>query len=185
MQDILRKAEELKSGTNPLEGLTKLQWIINRAKTPENITLVCEHVLDLRLSGFLPVPPSVSDFSGARQGAGGKGMVEVILMKWELSRHLLFKWSKSLPFEADVIVQMRKTFASIESYRATVGYPSEKKDLTFRAAWSKPSEEFFTFVEQILYDVCWDAALKDALKNGVSAEDLILSGVPFWLDAAG
>ena len=52
---VLVEADDLPAGTNPLEGTTRLQAIISKAKTAERITLVVEALLDMRKAGFLPL----------------------------------------------------------------------------------------------------------------------------------
>ena len=179
-QTILKACEELPSGTNPVEGLTKLQIIINRAKSPDNIILVLEQLLDWRLAGLLTSPPSVSDFVGNRPGASGKGLVEIILAKWEVSKHVLRNSPAGL--DAEVIVQMKRTFATIATYRETIGYPNERKDLTWRASWGKSSSAYFLFIEQILYGTTWDCAIKDGIKSGFSAADMVKQGSKQGID---
>ncbi len=53
VRDILIEADDLPAGTNPLEGMTKLQCIISKAKTADRISLVVESLLDMRKAGFL------------------------------------------------------------------------------------------------------------------------------------
>ena len=127
--------------------------------------------MDYRLAGLLQSNPAVVDFSGQRPGAGGKGLVDVILHKWEVAKYLLWTWSSQQAFDPEIIVNMRKVFSSIGSYRDMVGYPSNAKDLSFRATWPKSSEEFFCLVESTLFDTQFDAALKEGLKAADEARD--------------
>jgi hypothetical protein len=53
LRDLIIAADDLPAGTNPLEGTTRLQTIINKAKSADKIILVVESLLDMRRAGFL------------------------------------------------------------------------------------------------------------------------------------
>ena len=52
VRDALIAAEDLPAGTTPVEGTSKLQALINKAKTPQNIELCITMLLDRRHAGF-------------------------------------------------------------------------------------------------------------------------------------
>eukprot|EP00959_Pyramimonas_sp_CCMP1952_P445124 9320701-Pyramimonas_sp.AAC.1 len=89
---LLNEAEDLPSGTNPLEGTSKLQAIIQKARTPDKIMKVVEHVLDAHKSGFLTTPPSYASFMGQTSGSSGKGLVGLIIFKWDVAYNILNDW---------------------------------------------------------------------------------------------
>lgn len=118
-------------------------------------------------------PPPLIAFTGQQSGSHGKGIVELILFKWDIARYILHDWSQTVAFSADALTEIKKTFASIGNYRKQCGFPSARCDMTFRAGWLPSCEELFVLVESILFDVMYDAHLKDALKSSASPSDAV------------
>ena len=179
---LLQEADELLAGTNPLEGTTKLQAIISKARTSDKICLVVESIMDAHRAGFYSTPPPVSFFLGQQPGSCGKGLVDLILFKWDVARYILDDWSPTRPFRAEALVEMKRVLHRIETYRKQCGYPSDRRDMTFRAGWAPSSEELFTLVESIVFDVMYDSHLKDALKSSASPADCAAKQLKEFLD---
>ena len=59
VRSMLLNAEELPPKTNPLEGTSRLQNLIQKARTPARITIAVEMILDHRKGGLLPNQPPV------------------------------------------------------------------------------------------------------------------------------
>jgi hypothetical protein len=187
MAKLLQEADDLPSGTNPLEGTTKLQAVISKARTPDRILLVVESILDSLRAGLLTHPPPLAAFTGSLPSSGGKGLVDLIIYKFELSHYLLHEWVVQHAFPAEQLITMRQVFASIRNYRKVCGYANSRNDsaevsLTFRAGWPQSCEELFTIIEQILFDVTYDSYLKDALKNSSQPGDCAASYINEFLD---
>ncbi len=170
---LLTDADDLPAGANPLEGTSKLQAIIQKARTPDKILKVVEHVLDAHKAGFLPTPPPCAAFYGQTPGSHGKGLVDLILFKWDVAYYIFHDWVQTHPFPAEALVEMKTVLSSIKSYRAKCGYPNDKNDMTFRAGWRNSCEELFVFVEGVLFDSMYDGHLKEALKCNASASDVV------------
>ena len=113
--------------------------------------------MDAHRAGFYSTPPPVSFFLGQQPGSCGKGLVDLILFKWDVARYILDDWSPTRPFRAEALVEMKRVLHRIETYRKQCGYPSDRRDMTFRAGWAPSSEELFTLVESIVFDVMYDS----------------------------
>lgn len=159
---------------NPFDGSTKIQAIISKASSRENIAWTFHAIWDLHKGGFLQgegVP--LRSLQGRVPGSGGKGLVDLLVFKLQLLRHLLdhlidpFKWSTA------VKATLRTVLSSHTSYREHVGYPSdkEKPPQQWRLGFPDSAEEFFNFVEMTVYGVEHDMVLKGHLKNRKSVQD--------------
>ena len=179
---LLLEAEELPSGTNPLEGTSKLQAVIQRARTPDKILRVVETIMDARKSGVLKTVPALSLFLGQQPGSGGKGLVEVILFKWDVAHYILHEWAQSQPLPAEVLITLKTIFASVSSYRTQCGYPGDKRDQTFRAGWRPSCEELFIFIEAVIFDTIYDAHLKECLKSSAQPADCVANQFSEFID---
>jgi hypothetical protein len=86
---IVFAAEVFPANTNPFESVKSMQCIISRARSAERITRVFETLYDRRQAGFLRATPPTSAFDGTATGAGGKGIVEVMLMQWDIAQYMV------------------------------------------------------------------------------------------------
>ena len=180
---ILNDADDLPAGTNPLEGTSKLQAIIGKAKTADKICLTVEHIYDMHRSGMLSSPPPLSLYTGSGNGMYGKGLVDLILYKWEVAHYIMSDWATGHAFGAEAVVEMKKILGSISSYRKQCGYPNQRVDMTFRAGWAVSSEELFTFIEALLFDTIYDPYLKEALQKSAHPADAVANHLNEYLDA--
>ena len=173
VRDALIAAEDLPAGTNPIEGTSKLQAVINKAKTPHNIQLVITMLLDRRYAGFQRSAPSLADFQGQAVDSRGKGIVDLLLYKWEVGKYLVNDWASSF-IKPDLLLQIRDTMASVASYRKVIGYGGVGSvDLSFRAGWPRSAEEIWLLIESIVFDIMYDGQLKEGLKANQSPSEVM------------
>eukprot|EP00969_Alexandrium_andersonii_P101124 4461030-Alexandrium_andersonii.AAC.1 len=172
---LLQEAEDLPAGSNPLEGTTKLQAVVSKARTADKIQLVVESIMDSQRAGFLPQPPPLAAYMGTLPGSGGKGLVDLIIYKFDVSHYILHEWVVSHAFPAEQLVEMKRVFTSISDYRKQCGYANSKKgaDVTFRAGWRPSCEELFVLIESVLFDTMYDSYFKDALRNNSQPADCV------------
>ncbi len=78
---LLNDADDLPSGSNPLEGTSKLQAVTSKARSADKIALTVEHIMDMHKAGLMPTPPPLAQFIGTAPGCQGKGIVDLILFK--------------------------------------------------------------------------------------------------------
>ena len=122
-------------------------------------------------AGFMQTPPSLSVFLGTQPGGSGRGLPDLIIFKWDVGNYILTEWAQQHPLPSENIVEMKRVLHSIASYRTQCGYPSEKRDITFRAGWRQSCEELFVFVECLQFDTMYDGHLKEALKANSTPAD--------------
>ena len=175
IRGMLLIAEELPPKTNPLEGTSKLQHVISKARTPKRIETAVEMILDHRRGGIMPNQPPVSAFAGTASGAGGKGLVELVIHKHETAQYLVTVKLQSLSVDAHVKVVMPEVFSSCAAYRQKCGYPGDAQygQLSWRAGWSKGAEAFYTLVEAVKHDTVFDGHLKEALKANQTPQETV------------
>ena len=141
IRDALIAADDLPAGINPIEGTSKLQAVIHKAKTPQNIELCITMLLDRRYAGFQRSVPSLGDFNGHGVGAGGNGIVDLLLYKWECGKYLVNDWAGSY-IKPDILIQIKNIMASVASYRVICGYAGAGDvDMSFRAGWPRSADD--------------------------------------------
>lgn len=104
----------------------------------------------------------MSAFTGTMPGAGGKGLVDLIIFKWDVAKYVMNDWAISAGVDVECIMQCRAVLSSVASYRKAVGYTDGPA--VFRAGWRLSAESLFTLCEGLCFDVMYDAQLKEALK---------------------
>jgi hypothetical protein len=115
----------------------------------------------------------LSAFQGTSPGSGGKGLVELFLYKWDVARYIMNDFITSIGTPPEVVVQIKTIMHSVKTYRDACGYPTDHKDMVFRAGWRLSSEEVFVLLEGILFDTMYDSQLKDALKACQAPADAV------------
>ena len=138
-KQLLLQAEDLPAGQNPLEGTTKLQAVISKARTPSSIELVVEAIFDMHAAGFMRTPPPVSAITGAGPASGGKGLVEIVLFKFDLLKWFLNDFMDGKAWGTNIKATLRNTFNDISSFRAACGYPFLKTGLNARTQNKRPA----------------------------------------------
>ena len=146
VQKLLCEADDLPPNTNPLEGTSKLQQIVSKARTPERITMFVESLLDLRKAGFITDTPKLSMYQGSQPGAGGKGIVDLICFKWDVGKHIIENFCSQV-MSAELAAETKQVLSSPSAYRAKCGFPDEERDLTWRSSWPAAAEECFQWLE--------------------------------------
>ena len=98
--------------------------------------------------------------------------MDLIIYKFDTAHYILHEWVVAHAFPAEQLVEMKRVFSSISSYRKQCGYANSKKgaDVTFRAGWRPSCEELFVMLESILFDTMHDGYFKDALKTTASPQ---------------
>lgn len=175
VRELLLQAEDLPMGCNPIEGTSKLQMVVQKARSPQRIQIALEMVLDAARGGLMPNQPPVSAFAGTSPGAGGKGIVELLIHKDAVARYLVTVTLQSLNIDAHVKVIMPEVFVSAKTYREKCGYPGDEKfgQLSWRAGWSRATEAFYTLVESIKHDVVFDGHCKEAVKANLTPQETV------------
>ena len=134
-------------------------------------------MVDARKAGFMTQPPSNAVFEGRAPGCNGKGIVELFMFKPVVGRYILHEWAVvNMPRAAQSVIQFMITiFSSVKTYRSKCGYPGKNAalDTTWRAGWSSQMDELFGLVENVMFDVIFDGALKDAVKRGQTPEEFV------------
>ena len=138
--------------------------------------------MDSHKAGFMPSPPPLTAYLGTLPGGGGKGIIELILFKWELANYILNEWASGHAFPAEALVEIKKTVSSHNVYRSKCGYPNSRKDLTFRAGWRHSCDELFVFVEALVFDIMYDPYIKDAIKASSSTADTCSNYINSYLE---
>ncbi len=137
---------------NPFDSSTKLQVICSKASTPECITWTVLLLADFIKSGALHVDQlALRTLSGAGSGLGGKGMVDLLVMKKDILAHLLNFTMDTLHFPMPVKAAIRTTCTTIDQFRERCGYRYNEKYKAANRGWTAGfcagAEEFLNLIE--------------------------------------
>jgi len=169
VSNMMRLADN--DSKNPFNGSTKIQEIISKAGNKPHIEWCFLLIWDLHRAGRIPEGISYRNLKGTMPGAGGKGLVELLVYKFAIAKYFVEDWAVSL-FPAPIIDVMKKAFTNPCSYRELVGFPQDTNiDHSWRCGWPDSAEELFVLLESIIYGTDHDMQLKGLLKNRKSAEE--------------
>ena len=137
---------------NPLDKITKLLVIAQKAQSVDRIQWAVEMILDLYASGALVYEQVGSRaLEGRTAQAAGKGLVDLFVLKHTALQHLTTEWLDSWAVPSDVKAAIRRVCSSLSAFRSGCGYhynPSYKKvSSAWRAGWPRGSESILEFIE--------------------------------------
>ena len=122
-QDVIIRLDDLPAGSNPLEGISKMQALISKAKTADKIVLCLEVIADMHQCGYINSSPPLSAFNGTQPGSHGKGIIDVMIAKWNVKDHLLNDWvGHNLKMKPDLIMKIKDVFENPKTYRSKCGF---------------------------------------------------------------
>lgn len=152
VRKLLMDADGWSYGANPLDSVTKMQLIVDKAKDAKSIEWAVELILDLAKSGALSADQcGTRALEGKLSGQGGKGLVDLMIFKLDLGNHLLTTFMDSKPWSPAIKDGIRKTFESIVTTREKCGYlyaPSFKQvKQTWKAGYPKSADVFINLIE--------------------------------------
>ena len=163
---------------NPLDAVTKLQALVTKAGTKENLQFMVPLLIDLYKSGALPAEKcTVRALKGAGTGSQvNKGTCDVLLMKQDLLESLL-RWSAEEPFPGAIVNQMRRITISIPEFRKHCGRSWKTgdvpTDLGWKAGWKNSAELLLNVFEMIVFHTEYDDAILTLLKGKKTASDML------------
>ena len=115
--------------------------------------------------------PSYADLTG--WGRGGKGLIDVYLLKYNIKDHMLNTLTKKHNCAADLCKKMNDVFGGHASYRELLSPLADEngakaetgKILAWQVGWPQSWLMYAQFVEELLYTTAFDGSLKIAVKN--------------------
>jgi len=121
--ELIMSMEEL-GAQSPLDSIYKLQKIVSRAQSPTKIEWCLELMIDFWRSGALASDQlSIRHIDGKAKGAGGKGVIDILMFKQECLSYLLGELMGSRPlFTSDAKQNLRGICRSIQHFRSKCGY---------------------------------------------------------------
>lgn len=162
LKTVILETEELYGKQSPYNSILKLYLFVSKAKgvmeerglrDPHSVVQGLEwlfrSLLDLLKSKLLH-----TDDIGKRlitgEGSGGKGLIDLLLLKFVLRGFLLNQWLDKLQgVSVGVKLVMRTVFENHASYRQHIGYPDDlSHDLTWQSGWKPSTAKLFTFMEE-------------------------------------
>ncbi len=138
------------AGIPPLNSIFKLQVIVQKARSEDNIVWCFQAIRDKLKSDAIDKDclTMTALGGGGKTGSGRVAFVDLLVAKRALKCHMLGEWlNKMLP--SSNAMRLRKVFDSHESYRKHIcGYgDSAERDLTWAAAWPPSALQLLQLVE--------------------------------------
>ena len=168
------------------DSIYKLEAIVKRAKTPHAIRWTTAGIIDMVKAGYITAPElALRQFTG-RGLPGGKGVVDLLLGKYDLGC-ALEKWAEKRNLDTHMISKMKNWLCGHYNYRNDMGFPdaSTKKvdvDLTWISLLPVSSQCFLRLFE----DTTLDPLLHDvnSCASHILPGSLILGSSVPWLCVA-
>lgn len=131
---------------NPLGSIWKLQALVDRAKTDENIKDAIAGLMDHFHMRFI----DKTDFAMPRFKEPQRSYIEVLLMKRDLVKILMGEFLDKHNFTAATKAKFRGIFGDVHAVRKCLSpYPDDnaKVDMTWQAAFPSSAVKLFDFAE--------------------------------------
>jgi hypothetical protein len=142
--------QEANRGDSLFAHSTKLNTIIAKARTDDNIEFVFTLLQDYFLAGFVNKETMGSQaLEGKQSGSNGKGLVDLWVFKRILKCFLIDELmpKKSIPGHCKTTI--REVCHNFDTFRAKAGFANSAvlPDLTWRAGWPKSADLMFALIE--------------------------------------
>lgn len=145
-KDTIIRCEATYNTKTPFDSIYKLQAIVSRAKTPALIEWCVVYIADTWDANPESEPVSLRFLLGTGTGAGGKGLVDLLVHKYTLKRYFQTEFLEDRSgWQPAVKSKIRAALDTHESYREHVGF--SEGDLTWRAGWDSSAEEAWQLME--------------------------------------
>jgi len=144
---VIFEMEELYGQQSPFNKILRLEAFYSRTKDPNVLTWIFQSIHDGFLSGAMTTESnfSVQSLSG---GTGGRGDIDVWMMKLKLHDYLLGTWLEKGDAPTEVKCSIRKVLQSFSSYRANLKrHNGDSPDLGWSAGWGDGSRRLLHFCE--------------------------------------
>ena len=159
---------------SPFNSISKLQALVQKAKTPQHIKWTFIGLKDLfRSKVLLADDLRYNDILG--KNAAGISIVTVFVKKLELNVHFLTKLLDGIDIDQSIKAIIREKYGDHASYRAHVqAYPDQ---VPLKLAWARNfpvSANLFTnLMETLVYGRDHDGMIKSGIKARKSAEEIM------------
>ena len=172
VRDLLLRADQENKGSNPFEGISKLEAIARKAKDDEaTLTWMVASIWDLVQTQQKSADNEDFSVAGLRGKAstGNRGYADVLIFKRDSIGHLF----DALPVELGLDAAWFRTVAkprlqTHEEHRKT------KDDPTWCAGVSRPTVKYLHFLGEFLYGVSYDYCVKALVKQNKQPATLSL-----------
>ena len=131
--------EEALRNKSVFNSISKMQMIVQKAKTPARIEWTFQLAFDYKKAGYLTNDAfSLRALEGKVPGANGRGLVDMYICKLELKEYLLTDLLRKKNLDSKCLATITDVTKSPDSFRQYSGYKSLDAvipDLSWRAGW--------------------------------------------------
>lgn len=170
---ILLELDETHGMDNPLDKVSKLQMLVQKANTKEKLEFMVPLMIDLFKSGALNADAfSIRSMRGI---TNNKGMCDVLMMKQSIIE-FLHRWCAESKFDGNVLDTFRKVTTSLATFRTHCGSSNKKNSkpsLTWKAGWQPSAELMLNVFETVVFNTDYDEVMLEHLRaNKTKASDM-------------
>ncbi|CAK0865292.1 unnamed protein product, partial [Prorocentrum cordatum] len=138
----VRQLDESHSHRSLFDSITKLQTIISKAKTEENIEYVFLALADAFIHKMIVTLP-LRELQGYGAGQMGKGVIDEVLFKRDVKQWMRQEWLTRLKAitnaEKDIIRDVTRDFATLREKCGCRSMDNSHVDITWQAELGKPA----------------------------------------------
>jgi hypothetical protein len=148
---VVRKADEKWGLASVFDGVSKLQTIVQKAGTPQNITWAFAALFDLFNNGLLK-DGGARALQGSATGQNGKGVIDEVLYKRDIMHHFVDAYLANKTLSIDERAAIRTITTDFDTHRAHCGCiqntsSDEPVDCTWRAGFSEVADKVIDLVQ--------------------------------------
>jgi hypothetical protein len=176
VQQVLQAATAKYGKQSPFNSVLKLHLISNKAKdlarqsglpAPVCVQWSFAAILDITNCGFIEASEvAIRNIKG--EGNAGKGIVDILIFKYRMLRHLLDEWLNEVSLKPLVKAKLREVYQDHAHCRLFCGWPGDnlsEVDLTWQAGWPPSALQTARLIEDVVYGREYDVALKGAVRG--------------------
>ena len=172
---------------SPFDSVTKLHQIVKRGRDRADIiTWIFQTIRD-KISSKAMCGKDFALRALMGEGGGGRGLIDLYIMKFEMKRYLLTYTMDKLEIPAEVKEPFAKALENHVAYRQMLNpiplsatddtRTSERQapavDLSWRRGWKRSAVQFLSFCEDVIYGDAFDGPLRTATRAGKAPPDVV------------
>ena len=172
-REVIMWAEETWRKRSPYNSIYKIEAYCRKAgRDVSRLQWCLKHMNDMVMRNFIDPNVSLAQLTGKGiRGSGGKGIIDLILAKYDALHEFLGPVLRSLPFAEPDRAEIIKATESHEAMQ--VLFPRDSHDLTWTSCMRPAVVAMIKLVHEVVYDVDMDHCLKQGVKCGKAIADIL------------
>ena len=148
---------------------------MRKSRAPEHTAWVFNSIRDRITSGAMSPKELAHRTLVGDGGGGGRGLVDLYLMKFEMRKYALTTLLDRLELPTEVKEGFNKVMRTHKAYRKNLCpiTADDPADLSWRRGWKRASIIFLSFIEDFVFNDTYDSYLRTAARSSKSPADVM------------